>query len=199
MLTRARYRLGVRRLALVLATVAIVAAGCSSDDGKGDGDATPSPGPTGDEIAGFELTSPAFAADAEIPDGFTCDGANASPPLQWTGVPDGTAELALTMIDPDAGNGHFVHWVAWGIDPATGELPEQSIPPEVVQGTNNTGQAVYLGPCPPPGDPHHYEFMLYALSEPLALAAGASEAELVAALEGNVLARAELVGLYQRA
>ena len=148
----------------------------------------------------FKVSSPAFANGKPIPVGFTCDGASASPPLKWKGVPKKTVQLALIMEDPDAPGGTFVHWVAWSIDPKAGELPEQNIPPTVVQGSNSLNTAKYLGPCPPRGDhPHHYRFTLYALSKPASVEGGATAASLRVAIRKTTLARARLVGTYQRA
>ena len=143
----------------------------------------------------FTLTSPAFAPGELIPDGFTCDGASASPPLKWKAVPKGTVELALTMEDPDAPGGTFDHWVAWGIDPDGGRLPEETLPPEVVEGDPS-----YRGPCPPPGvDAHRYRFTLYALSKPVTLEAGvATIDDLRAAIKGTVRGKAKLIGRYAR-
>lgn len=143
----------------------------------------------------FRLTSPAFAPRGTIPDGFTCDGANASPPLRWKGVPKGTVELAITLEDPDAPSGTFVHWVAWGIDPKAGALPEATLPANVVE-----GDPAYFGPCPPPGaEPHRYRFTLYALDEPVDLEPGtATIADLRAEIKATVKAKAKLVGRYGR-
>jgi Raf kinase inhibitor-like YbhB/YbcL family protein len=150
--------------------------------------------------ATFKLTSPAFANGAEIPIGFTCDGASASPPLVWTGVPKKAVQLALIVDDPDAPGGTFVHWVAWNIDPAAGRLPEQNVPATIVQGSNGARSQKYIGPCPPQGSPsHHYRFTLYALSKPPTTQAGATAAELRAAIRRTTLARTRLVGTYQRA
>lgn len=147
----------------------------------------------------FKLTSPAFVNNGEIPVGFTCDGASASPPLVWTGVPKKAVQLALIVDDPDAPNGTFVHWVAWNIDPAAGRLPEEHPPATIVQGSNGVGSQTYTGPCPPRGDPaHHYRFMLYALSKPPAVQAGATAAQLRVAMKKIMLARARLVGTYRR-
>jgi Raf kinase inhibitor-like YbhB/YbcL family protein len=102
--------------------------------------------------------------------------------------------------DPDASNGTFVHWVAWNIDAKPGRLPEQTIPATIVQGSNGAGSQKYIGPCPPPGDGrHHYSFTLYALSRAPSVQAGATAAELRAAIKRSTLARAQLVGTYQRA
>ena len=145
----------------------------------------------------LKLTSPAFRDGGQIPTGFTCDGASASPPLRWKGVPKKTVELAVTMEDPDTAIRTFVHWVAWGIDPKAGQLPEQTIPATVHQGKNGAGQNKYLGPCPPSGN-HHYVFTLYALSKPVTLAPTATIGELRAAIKGTVKGKAKLVGRYER-
>jgi Raf kinase inhibitor-like YbhB/YbcL family protein len=145
------------------------------------------------------LTSPAFLSGAMIPTGFTCDGQDVPPPLRWSGLPVPTVALALTVEDPDAPGRTFVHWVAWGIDPATPGLPEGVVPAGVHEGRNGAGRDGYLGPCPPAGsEPHRYRFTLYALRRRLVLAPGASIDELRAAIRGLVVGRAELVGRYAR-
>lgn len=150
--------------------------------------------------APFAVTSPAFAPGGLIPEGFTCNGANASFPLRWRGVPKRTEELALIMEDPDAPIGTFVHWVAWGIDPGARRLPEETLPAGVVEGASGTGKPGYLGPCPPPADgAHRYRITMYGLDAPPDVAAGtATAADLRAAIKGHVLAKAKLVGRYDR-
>jgi Raf kinase inhibitor-like YbhB/YbcL family protein len=145
------------------------------------------------------LTSPAFGPGGSIPSGFTCDGENVPPPLRWLRLPTPTVELALTVEDLD-GPGHaFVHWVAWGIDPAAPGLPEGVVPAGVHEGRNGTGRQGYLGPCPPAGsEPHRYRFTLYALRRPLSLTPGATIDRLHGAMTGRVVGRAELVGRYAR-
>ena len=155
--------------------------------------------PAGARRAPFTITSPAFAAGGLIPDGFTCKGANASLPLRWHGVPKHTEDLALIMEDPDARVGTFVHWVAWGIDPVKHRLPEQTLPAGVIEGASGTGQPGYFGPCPPPSDgAHRYRITTYALDAAPDVAAGATAADLRAAIKGHVLATAKLVGRYDR-
>ncbi len=145
----------------------------------------------------LSLRSAAFADGEPIPRRHTCEGEDLSPPLSWSGVPEGTRSLALIVDDPDAPAGTFVHWLAWGLDPARGGLGEGEAAP--VEGRNGFGASGYRGPCPPPGHgPHRYFFRLFALDSELGLAAGASRAELERALEGHVLARAELAGTYER-
>jgi Raf kinase inhibitor-like YbhB/YbcL family protein len=188
-----------RVLAPVLTLLVVFIAACGGDDGD-DQPSNASPSASDAETSEeLTLTSPAFAEGEPIPDGFTCDGQDQSLPFAWSGVPDAAVELALVMFDPDAGDDGFLHWTVWGIDPAAGELPEASLPAGVVEGSNGVGQVRYLGPCPPPGDgAHHYSFTLSALSEPLALDAGAPLDELQAAIDEASIAETVLVGTYER-
>jgi len=142
----------------------------------------------------LRLTSPAFEHRGEIPDGFTCDGASENPPLEWTGAPKGAIEMALTMEDPDAPGGTFTHWVAWGIDPTSGALPEAELPAGVIE-----GEPPYFGPCPPAGETHRYKLTLYAVDTPIELEGRISTIDdLRSAIKGTVPAKAKLVGRYQR-
>ena len=148
-------------------------------------------------MAVFELLTPAFESGQPIPRKYTCDGEDVSPPLAWSGVPDGTRSLALVVDDPDAPRGTFTHWLAWGIDAAAGGLREGEAPP--VEGENDFGQLGWRGPCPPPGHgPHRYVFRLHALESKLDVAAGAGKVEVERALEGRSRAVAQLVGMYER-
>ncbi len=146
------------------------------------------------------LTSSAFAHEGTIPEKYSKDGGNFSPPLAWTGVPDGTRSLALIMDDPDAPSGVFVHWLAYGIPAATPGLRE-GVPPTrtlangMRQGRNGFGEFGYGGPQPPSGT-HRYFIHLYALDNNLELPNGASREELDQAIRGHVLAEAELMGRY---
>jgi Raf kinase inhibitor-like YbhB/YbcL family protein len=146
----------------------------------------------------MDLTSPDFEDGGEIPREQTCDGEDAAPQLDWSGVPSGVVELALTCEDPDAPGGTFVHWVAWGIDPADGRLPPEGNA-GIRNGRNGFGRDGYGGPCPPPGDgPHHYEFTLYALDGSVGLEPGATIDDLRSAIDGHIRANATLMGIYQR-
>lgn len=148
-------------------------------------------------MAEFALESDGFQHAQEIPSRHTCDGEDLSPPLRWTNLPDGTRSLALVVDDPDAPGGVFVHWVAWGFDPATGGLGEGEAGPR--EGRNDFGASGYRGPCPPPGHGRHrYLFRLYALDAEPELAAGATKVELEQAIEGHVLTTADLAGTYER-
>jgi len=154
-------------------------------------------------MTNLTLTSPAFAEGRSIPTKHTGDGKDVSPALQWGGVPDGSRSLALICDDPDAPVGTWVHWVLFNVPPTIAELPENVPPAETVangakQGRNDFGHLGYGGPAPPPGRPHRYFFKLYALDCEVALRPGAAKRELVQAIEGHVLAEAQLMGIYQR-
>jgi Raf kinase inhibitor-like YbhB/YbcL family protein len=153
-------------------------------------------------VKSMKLESSAFEANGLIPSQYTCDGANISPPLSWDAPPAETESLALIVDDPDAPVGIFVHWVAYDIPPETHQLPEGIAPQATLikggtQGKNDFGKLGYGGPCPPSGT-HRYFFKLYALDRTLSLPPGATKAQLEAALNGHVLAAAELVGRYAK-
>ena len=153
------------------------------------------------------VESPAFGQGQPIPDKFAADYENISPPLQWSPGPAGTKSYAIMMEDPDAAeNPPFVHWIMYNI-PADITRLDKGVPPEpqvelpkgALQGKNDRGAVGYFGPKPPPEDPpHHYHFQVFALDKVLELPFGASRAELLAAMEGHVLASGDLVGLYER-
>lgn len=150
----------------------------------------------------LQLTSPAFAPGDPIPQRFSCDGEDLSPTLQWTDPPDGTGSFALIMDDPDAPGGTWVHWVLFNLPASARGLPEgiadaDELPDGGRHGVNSWGRPGYGGPCPP-GGTHRYFFQLYALDQILDLAARASKAELEAAMQGHLLAKAELMGTYSR-
>ena len=151
----------------------------------------------------LELTSTAFQEGATIPERFTGDGRNVSPPLKWQNVPAGTRTLALICEDPDAPRGTFTHWVVFNLPAESRELSEgvpaeATLPNGTAQGTNDFGKVGYGGPSPPPGKPHRYFFRLYALDRPPDLQPGATKAQLLAAMKGHVLGEAQLMGTYAR-
>jgi Raf kinase inhibitor-like YbhB/YbcL family protein len=152
----------------------------------------------------FDLTSPAFQADALIPDRFTCHGAGLSPALAWSTPPVGTQSLALVVDDPDAVKvaGHvWDHWLLFNVPPGTHSLSE-GIPATAEltdrsrQGKNSSSGLGYTGPCPPGGQTHVYRFVLYAVDIVLDLKPGATKAEILQAIQGHILAQAELDGRY---
>ena len=150
----------------------------------------------------MKIESPAFSNGQPIPQKFTCQGADVSPALSWSGAPDNTKSFALIVDDPDAPVGTWVHWVLYDLPADTRSLPENVAKSEHaqngVQGINDFKKIGYGGPCPPPGKAHRYFFKLYALDTPLKLKPGATKQDLEKAIKGHILAQAELMGTYQR-
>lgn len=145
----------------------------------------------------LQITSSAFSEGETIPRKHTCDGENVSPPLSWSGAPEGTKSLVLIADDPDAPRGVFLHWLLYDIPAETASLAEgtQGVG---VPGLSDARKAGYYGPCPPPGPAHRYFFRLYALDTALNLKAGANRSEVEQAMKGHVLAQGQLMGKYGR-
>jgi Raf kinase inhibitor-like YbhB/YbcL family protein len=152
---------------------------------------------TGQAADALTLTSPAFAQGEEIPPRYTNDGEDISPPLVIAGAPQGTAAFALIMDDPDAPGSTWVHWVVWSIPAGTREIATGKLPEGAVEGRNSWGRNGYGGPAPPSGT-HRYFFKLFALDVVPDLPTRAGAAALRRAIEGHVLATAELMGMYRR-
>lgn len=154
----------------------------------------------------LRLTSSAFDQDGQIPLKYTCEGEDLSPPLSWSDAPAGTKSFAMIVDDPDAPDPKapkmvYVHWVLHNIPPSTTSLPENAtksgLPAGTVQGMTDFGRKDYGGPCPPIGV-HRYFFKLYALDTELNLSAP-TKPDLLKAMEGHILADAELMGTYIKA
>ncbi|MFB6098430.1 MAG: YbhB/YbcL family Raf kinase inhibitor-like protein [Salinibacter sp.] len=155
----------------------------------------------------LRFTSFPFTPSEEIPAQYTCEGADVSPALEWTHVPDGTESIALIVDDPDAPGQTFTHWVVFNLPGDATHLPRDvdleaefgDQEPTPQEGANDFGDVGYGGPCPPPGDgPHRYFFRLYALDTVLDLELGASKAQVTDAMNGHVLDETDLVGTYER-
>jgi hypothetical protein len=151
----------------------------------------------------IELKTTSFTPGGFIPRRFTCEAADVSPALAWTDPPSGTQSFAIIEDDPDAPSGTFVHWVVYNLPAAYRRLPEAlsvsaQMPGGVRQGTNDFSRTGYSGPCPPPGKPHRYFIRLYALDAKLDLPPAARRKELEEAMQGHILAQAELMGRFQR-
>lgn len=143
----------------------------------------------------LQITSPSFEKGADIPTLFSCDGDDLSPELNIENLPTNTVTLALIMDDPDAPGGTWVHWVAFDFPP-TDVIPE-GIPLLGIGGNNSWGTTGYGGPCPPSGT-HRYFFKLFAIDSTLELPEGSTIEEVLDAMEGHILDRAELMGRYTR-
>jgi Raf kinase inhibitor-like YbhB/YbcL family protein len=147
-------------------------------------------------VADLKLSSPAFDGHSRMPDKHTSNGEDVAPPLEWTGVPDGTASFAVVLHDPDAPlvDG-FTHWVAYNIPGDAAGLPEGG--GDATQGPNSFGNSGYNGPAPPPGHgSHHYYFWVYALDDDLGLEPGLERRALLQRIEDHVIEQARLVGTY---
>jgi Raf kinase inhibitor-like YbhB/YbcL family protein len=160
--------------------------------------------------ARLTVTSPTLTANQTMPRQHTPDGRNDSPALAWSGAPAGTREFAVICEDPDAGNPPpFVHWVIYKIPPTAAGLPEaipfdgSPLPASLagaVQGLSGFRRPYYRGPAPPPGKPHHYHFIVYALDRvlPKPTLLPMTRAELLDAMKGHVLGQGEIVSIYER-
>jgi Raf kinase inhibitor-like YbhB/YbcL family protein len=176
----------------VLGVLAVTLAGADDDRG-------------GEEPMALELTSSAFVQGGEIPARYTCEGEDVSPPLAWTGVPQGARSLVLIVDDPDAPDPEapkttWVHWVLFNLPPGVRELPgavsNDGLPAGTRVGRNDWKRREYGGPCPPIGR-HRYFHKLYALDTALDLDAP-TKAEVERSMKGHVLAQTELVGTYEK-
>ncbi len=159
-----------------------------------------------EEKMSLTLISPAFTNGAPIPRQYTCEGKDISPPLQWNGVPEQTRSLVLIVDDPDAPDPQapkrvWVHWVLFNIPAGATGLPESvrahELPAGTEEGKNDWGKPGYGGPCPPIGR-HRYFHKLYALDTELTGLDKPTKAQVEAAMEGHVIALAELVGTYEK-
>jgi Raf kinase inhibitor-like YbhB/YbcL family protein len=147
----------------------------------------------------LQVSSPVLKSGAAIPDAYSSYAANTSPPLSWHGAPAGTKTFAVILQDPDAPMATpFVHWVMWNVPGADRGLPEGKAPDGALEGKMGAGRMGYFGPHPPAGAPHHYHYQVFALDQPLDLAAGSDEKALETVMAGHVLASGELVATYQK-
>ena len=188
-----------RSLAWAAVAAALAVGAC---DRLPDDSAAPRPKTPG----AMRLTSPTFRDGQRLPAKYTGDGADLSPPLEWSDPPEGTKSFALVCDDLDAPRGAWNHWVLWNVPSdrraLAGGVPKIGEPPGLGgthQGNNSWPRLGWGGPTPPPGTGvHRYVFTLYALDRALDLAPGADKAALVRKMEGHVLAKASLTGTYSR-
>jgi Raf kinase inhibitor-like YbhB/YbcL family protein len=150
----------------------------------------------------MEINSTAFKQGGMIPAKYTCDGLNVSPPLSWSNFPKETKSFSLICDDPDAPVGTWVHWVIYDIPAGITQLPESVLPQREIarggkQGVNDFRKIGYGGPCPPGGE-HRYYFKLYTLDGTTGLEPGATKEQLLKAMQGHILAEAQLMGKYKR-
>jgi hypothetical protein len=162
------------------------------------------PGSKGEAQMALKIESEAFNDGEAIPKQFTCEGQDVSPPLTWSGVPANARSLVLIVDDPDAPDPKaprmtWVHWVLYNLPAETAGLPRgvaaEDLPDGTGEGLNDWKRPGYGGPCPPVGR-HRYFHKLYALDTRLEGLANPTKAQVEAAMQGHVVARAELVGTY---
>ena len=144
----------------------------------------------------MKLYSPNFQHQQRMPANYTCDGQNISPALSWSDMPEDTASFALSVIDPDAPGGNFIHWLVYDIPRQASGIPEGGPLPEGSKElTNDFGRRIYGGPCPPTGT-HRYFFTLYAIK--IKELKNITRTNFLKEVQNNALATAELIGLYAR-
>jgi len=157
----------------------------------------------------FIVESPTMRTGEMMPRDYSPDGRNVSPPIAWSGLPQGTRQLAVICQDHGAGNPPpWVHWIVYNIPATASGLPEgipfdpaDAMPPGlggVAQGSNGWGLSMYRGPAPPGGTVHHYDFVVLALDSELDLPPGLSRSELLEAIDGHVIGQGNMVPLYRR-
>jgi len=179
----------IRLLIFLLITVVIIFSSCAEKQGE-----------KAMKVGKIEIKS-VFKNNEKIPEKYTCDGEDISPPLELVNLSENAKSIAIIVDDPDAPFGTFNHWIIWNIPP-TNKIPEGipegkeiHTPFKAFQGKNDFGKYKYGGPCPPPGKPHRYFFKVYVLDTTLELKEGTKE-ELLKAMEGHVIQYGELIGLY---
>lgn len=150
----------------------------------------------------LDVKSTAFGNARSMPEKYTCDGADISPPLEWRNTPAGTKAFAIICDTPDAPTGTWVHWVLYDIPVEVTKLPESVVKKDQLdigarQGKNDYDQIGYNGPCLPAGE-HRFFFRLYALDGFTNMKAGATKDELMNAMKGHILAEGVLMGVYAR-
>ncbi|MFP5321955.1 MAG: YbhB/YbcL family Raf kinase inhibitor-like protein [Acidimicrobiia bacterium] len=189
--------------AVIVALVLVSVASACGDDGRALAPAppttatVPSTAAPAVEPTSLQLASPDVAEGAALDARFTCDGAGDAPRLLITGAPPAVAELAIAVVDVDAGGA--VHWVVAGLPPGVEVVEPSVLPDGAVAGTNVDRSIGWAPPCPPPGDAaHRYELRLYALASPSGLVAGADGRDAVDALEQAALERDVLTATYAR-
>jgi hypothetical protein len=146
----------------------------------------------------LSIQTPAFPPNGTIGHHYTCDGGDVNPRILLRNIPSNAKSLAIVVDDPDVIGEPWVHWVVWNINPSREEIPEDSVPPSATEGTTSFGEPGYRGPCPPPGEEHHYTFKVYALNTQLSLPETARKEELLRAMLGHIIEENSVTGVYRR-
>lgn len=194
----------------ILLSLALLIAACNSPSTTETSEVIPPPNvsatatqlPEDSPVTFFHISSPAFTSGLPIPQRYTCDGENISPPLEWTEPPSITQSLVLIADDPDATSGTWTHWVVYNIPPTRLSFSEATssgsqLSDGSIQAVTSRDSRGYHGPCPPSGT-HRYLFKLYALDTMLSLESNAEVDDVTKAMEAHILANTELMGTYAR-
>ncbi len=155
------------------------------------------------EMFELKISSSSFKDGGVVPSKYTCEGEDISPQIGWGELPEGVKSLAFVCDDSDAPGGDFVHWVIFNIPTEIDSLPEGIVAKDTlkfgaIQGMTDFGSVGYGGPCPPRGSVHHYHFKLYGLDKMLEADENATKDELLGKMEGHIVAKGEIVGLFKR-
>ncbi len=145
----------------------------------------------------MKISSTAFENNSLIPSKYTCEGQEINPPLEFKDVPEDTKSLVLIVDDPDAPMKTWIHWTIWNIDAKTTQILQNSCPKGAVEGITSFGRTGYGGPCPPSGT-HRYFFKLFALDKMLDLSPNSHARDIESTIEGHIIRKAELIGLYKK-
>jgi len=193
----------IRKLYLILGCFTVLSLILTSCSVKETQDEIVSSDTEENAMATITISSTAFQERDAIPVKYTCDGQDISPALMWTEPPEQTESFALIVDDPDAPGGVFTHWVLFNIPASIHQLGEgtptqDQLENGALHGKNDFGRIGYGGPCPPKGNSHRYRFSVYALDQKLNLKEGASKKQVLAAMQGHILAQGQLTGIYQR-
>jgi Raf kinase inhibitor-like YbhB/YbcL family protein len=148
-------------------------------------------------VVNMKISSPVFVNLGMIPKLYSCQGQNINPPLEFSDIPEGAESLVLIMDDPDAPMGTWDHWILFNIPPTVTSIAQDSIPEMATQGLNSWPKNSYGGPCPPQGT-HRYFFKLYALDRLLELDDTATKKDVEAAMNGHIIEKTQLIGLYRK-
>lgn len=194
------------RIALTLAAALGATPGFAGHAGATSSALRQAAAATGLALRSADMAPGATIALAHVYDESGCQGGNISPALAWNDAPAGARSFVVLMFDSDAPGGGWWHWAVFDIPAGVtslragaGDPGRHLLPPGAIQVRNDWGGLGYGGPCPPPGPPHHYRLMLYALRvAKLGLDASANAAQVAAKARANALAEAEIVGLYGR-
>jgi Raf kinase inhibitor-like YbhB/YbcL family protein len=189
-------RMGRSRVIVLLligfAAASILSAGCTGQSPPAESNGT-----------GIVVLSDGFTSGEAIPQQFTCQGQNVSPPFSWSTVPAGTKSIAILMQDLDTPRPGFTHWILYNIPPVSREIPgnittEPVLPDGSIQGKNDAGKIGYTGPCPPAGKPHRYVVTVYALNRSLDTSVALNRTGFTSAINGSIIAEGNITGTYQR-